>query len=37
MELDDFYNEVFEANRKRNNNNNKKQKPNFNWNIRIGN
>jgi hypothetical protein len=24
-------------NRKRNNNSNKKHKPNFNWNIRIGN
>jgi S1-C subfamily serine protease len=33
MEVDNFYDRVLKGNR----NHNKKQKPNFNWNIRIGN
>ena len=32
--VDDFYDRVLKGNRNRNHN--KKQKPNFNWNIRMG-
>jgi S1-C subfamily serine protease len=35
MEVDDFYDRVLKGNRKRNHS--KQHKPNFNWNIRIGN